>query len=77
MCLHLPTDFRHTRLDISLHHLGLSIPFPRGSPGGVLLLGYRSLLLLPPVLLGWPEVSETLPPHQGCSVVSQGGQSQV
>ena len=77
MCLPVPPDIRHTRLYISLHHLGLSLPLPRGPPGGLLLLGNRSFLLLPPVLLGWSEVGETLPPHQGCSVVSQGGQSQV
>ena len=77
MCLHLPTDLRHTRLNISLHNLRLSVPVPRGSLGGVLLLRHRSLLLLPPVLLGWSEVGQTLPPYQGCSVVSQGGQSQV
>ena len=77
VCLPVPPDIRHTRLYISLHHLGLSLPLPRGPPGGLLLLGHRGLLLLPPVLPGGQEAGETLPPSQSCSVVSQGGQSQV
>ena len=77
VCLHLPADLCHTRFNISLDNLWLSVPVPRGPPGGVLLLGHRSLLLLPAVLLSWSEAGETLPPHQGGSVVSQGGESQV
>ena len=77
LCLHLPPDFRHTRLHISLHNLWLSVPVPRGPAGRLLLLGHRSFLLLPPVLLGGTEVGQTLPPSQSCPVVGQGGESQV
>ena len=70
--LHLPPDFRHTGIHISLHNLGLSLPVPGGSAGGLLLLGNGSFLLLPPVLLGGTEVGETLPPLQSGTVVSQG-----